>query len=63
MTINASYIKNNGVLQFSSSTDSCRVWKEYFASLISKKKDNYDFEKAAEDNDDYLNIATLRITK
>ena len=40
-----------------------RVWKEYFASLISKKKDYYGFEKDAEDNEDYPNILSLKLSR
>ena len=60
-TKNANYVKNNGVLSFSSATDQCRVWKEYFASLISRKQDYYQLEEEAEDNEDYPNLFTNRV--
>ena len=62
-TMNSNYIKNNGVIHFSSESDRCRVWKEYFVSLILKKQDHYKYEDEAEDNEDYPNLMTRRVTQ
>jgi hypothetical protein len=60
-TKNPYYVRSYGVLQFSHMLDACRFWKEYFDHLATRKQDSYGFEPMAEDNDDYLNIAALKV--